>query len=83
MLQPTVIDVAPLADYKVMVSFNTGEKKIFDVSPYICGNWFGKLKDEKFFNTVHIAGNTIEWAGGQDIAPHELYDHSVPVQVIE
>ena len=60
-----------------MVEFDTGEKKVFDVKPYISGDWFGKLKDLDFFNTVHISGNTIVWADGQDIAPHELYDCSV------
>ena len=80
MLQPRVIDVTPLADYKVVVSFDTGETRIFDVMPYISGDWFGKLRNIEVFNTVRIAGNTIEWAEGQDIAPHELYDYSVPIQ---
>ena len=78
MLQPNVLEVVPLADYKVFLVFETGEKKIFDVTPYISGDWFGKLKDVDFFNFVHVVGRTIEWAGGQDIAPHELYDYSVP-----
>ncbi|MDR0294066.1 MAG: DUF2442 domain-containing protein [Oscillospiraceae bacterium] len=79
MLQPKILKVNPLTDYKVMVAFDTGEQKIFDVMPYISGDWFGQLRDAEFFKTVHIAGNTIQWAGGQDIAPHELYDCSVPV----
>ena len=80
MLQPKVLKVTPLTGYKLILTFDTGEQKIFDVTPYISGDWFGKLRDENFFNTVHVAGNTIEWAGGQDIAPHELYDHSVPAK---
>ena len=79
MLQPKVIEVNPLADYKVMVAFETGEQKVFDVAPYISGDWFGKLTDTELFKTVRVAGNTIEWAGGQDIAPHELYDYSIPI----
>ena len=77
MLQPRVIDVNPLVDYKVLVVFDTGERKIFDVTPYINGDWFGKLLDLDLFNTVRVSGNTITWAGGQDIAPHELYDYSI------
>ncbi len=60
-----------------MLIFETGEHKIFDVKPYINGDWFGKLRDEVFFKTVHVSRNTIQWAGGQDIAPHELYDDSI------
>jgi len=26
-----------------------------------------------------LSGNTVEWQGGQDIAPHELYDYSVAI----
>ena len=80
MLQPRAIDVTPLADYKVVVTFDTGEARIFDVMPYISGDWFGKLRSIEVFNTVRVVGNTIEWAGGQDIAPHELYDYSVPAK---
>lgn len=79
MLQPKVEAVTPLQDYKLLTEYATGEKKIFDVKPYIMGDWFGQLKDEKKFNTVHPRGRTVEWADGQDIAPHELYDMSVPV----
>jgi hypothetical protein len=79
MLQPRVTGVNALKDYKVLVEFDYQENREFDVSPYISGDWFGKLKDISYFYTVRVAGNTIAWAGGQDIAPHELYDNSVLV----
>jgi len=75
-LQPKLISLEVLPEYKLQLYYETGEKKIFDVSPYICGDWFGRLKDEEYFRTVRILpeGGGIEWADGQDIAPHELYD---------
>ena len=76
MLTPKLIDVKPLDGYKLLLTFETGEEKIFDVTPYISGDWFGKLKDIKYFNTVHLSGYTVEWKDGQDIAPHELYECS-------
>jgi len=79
LLQPKIIEVKPLANYKLYLKFETNEEKVFDVLPYIDGDWFGKLKDEKYFKTVHLSGNTIEWQGGQDIAPHELYELSVEI----
>ena len=78
MLQPKVTAVKPLPDYKLLLDFETGERKIFDVTPYIRGDWYGKLRDVDVFRTVHVAGISIAWADGQDIAPHELYDDSVP-----
>jgi hypothetical protein len=77
MLQPKIAEVMPLSDYKLLLIYETDERKIFDVAPYISGDWFGKLKDFQYFNTVRVSGNTVEWKGGQDIAPHELYECSV------
>lgn len=79
MLQPKLISVIPLPESKLRLTYETGEVKLFDVSPYIKGSWFGMLKDETYFRTVHLlsGGTGIEWGEGQDIAPHELYELSV------
>ncbi len=82
MLQPRLIDVTPLAAMKLRLLYETGEVRVFDVTPYAEGLWFGELKDEAYFKTVHLlpGGIGIEWANGQDIAPHELYDYSTAPQ---
>ena len=81
MLQPKIIDVEALSNYKLKLHYETGEKRLFDVSPYIRGNWYGQLKELAYFKTVHVLpdGVGIEWGEGQDIAPHELYDASVEI----
>ncbi len=76
---PKLQNVKPLENYKLLLSFENCEDKIFDVTPYIEGDWFGKLKDTQYFSTVRVSGKTVEWEGGQDIAPHELYELSVLV----
>lgn len=76
MLCPRPIKVTTTDDYKLLIIFDNEEKKIFDVSPYLNGDWFGQLKDKEEFNSVHITNKHIEWRGGQDIAPHELYENS-------
>ncbi|MBQ6067455.1 MAG: DUF2442 domain-containing protein [Clostridia bacterium] len=73
------VAVTPLEDLILFVAFNTDERRMFDVNPYFTGSWYGKLAGEVFFKTVRIAGSTVEWADGQDIAPHELYELSVSV----
>lgn len=77
-LRPKPIEVKPLENYLLLISFNNGEDKIFDVKPMISGSWFGELKDRSIFNTVKISGNTVEWVNGQDICPDDLYYLSVP-----
>jgi hypothetical protein len=81
MLQPPLAAVEPLDGYRLRLTYLTGETGVFDASPYISGSWFGLLADVDYFATVHLVdgGHGIEWADGQDIAPHELYDFSVRI----
>lgn len=82
MLQPRLLSVEPMPQMKMLLSYETGEIKIFDVTPYANGSWFSKLKDREYFYKVHLLhdGAGIEWPEGQDIAPHELYDYSIPYE---
>ena len=79
MLQPRLTKVEPLPDMKLMLYYETGEVKRFDVAPYASGSWFGELKDAAYFRSVKLlpGGIGIEWSNGQDIAPHELYELSI------
>jgi len=81
MIYPTIIKIQPLENYRIKINYNTGEEKIFNVLPYIKGQWYEELFEEKYFKTVHIIenGKGIEWENGQDIAPHELYDMSINI----
>lgn len=79
MLQPRLVSVEPMDNLKLRLKYETGEIKLFDVSPYAVGSWYGELLDESYFCTVHMLpdGTGIEWGNGQDIAPHELYDDGI------
>lgn len=82
MLQPRLINVEPMDHLKLRLTYEAGEVRLFDVSPYVNGSWFGELKEDAYFRTVRILpdGIGIEWSNGQDIAPHELYECSVSTQ---
>ena len=77
MLRPTAIKVTPEKNYCLKVEFDNGEVRIFDVKPYIKGNWYGELKDLAYFSSVRTDGFTVVWTNGQDICPDELYYCSV------
>lgn len=81
MLQPKLEKVEPMEQFCLRLTYETGEVKVFDVKPYICGSWFGELKDRGYFQSVKLlpGGIGIEWQNGQDIAPHELYEDSIAV----
>ena len=74
--------VEPMDDYKLLVVFENNEKKIFNVKPYIKGEWFGELNDVNYFKQVKIdplLHDTVVWPNEQDIAPHELYELGHPI----
>jgi hypothetical protein len=82
MLQPKILVLEAMEAYRLKLTYATGEVKLFDVSPYITGSWFGALGDKSYFKSVRILpeGNGIEWPQGQDIAPHELYNFGVSLK---
>ena len=75
-MRPKAIDVKPLKNYMLELLFDNGEKKRFDVKPYLKFNLFKELENEKQFKKVKIAGLSIEWENGADICPDELYNNS-------
>jgi len=77
---PLITSLKPLPDYKLEISFETNEKKIFDVTPFLEYTWYKPLTDQKYFNLVRILPDrsTVIWPDGQDIAPHNLYEDSTP-----
>jgi hypothetical protein len=58
---------------KLTVTFNTHEKKIFDVSPYLDKGIFTELQNKDYFKQVKATNGTIEWPNGQDFCPDTLY----------
>ena len=79
MIYPKAVAVKPLPDYMLQVDFNNGERRLFDVKPYLRGEWFSELLDEKVFHSVKVEGLSVAWPDGQDIAPDCLYQNAVLV----
>jgi len=75
-----VVDVNPEPNYKLKLTFENGEKRIFDVSEYLEIGVFSELKDISIFNSVKITFDSIEWINGIDIEPEELYEKSIPIE---
>ena len=78
MLRPTAVSVSAEGDYILRIMFDSGEEKLFDVKPYIKGDWYGRLQDSDYFRRVKTDGFTVVWPDGQDLCPDELYEMSVP-----
>jgi hypothetical protein len=75
-----VKDVKPQADYLLLLTFENGEKRQFDVKPYLHLGVFQELKDERLFQTVRKSFDTIEWDNEADFDPAFLYEKSQKVE---
>lgn len=73
------VKVKPLEDYRLLIDFNTGERKIFDVKPYFKWGFYARLQEGNSFKQVFVDDVTVQWANGVDIAPHELHGYGVKV----
>jgi len=74
------VSVEALERYQLLITFDNNEKRMFDVEPYLSDSFFAPLSNVSIFNTVKVGPLSLEWAGGIDICPDELYYNSVLVQ---
>ena len=72
-MNPRVVNVKPGTDHTLLLSFDNGEQKEFDVKPYLNFGLFSQLKDEHIFNSVKPFFGSIKWSNDLDICPDTLY----------
>lgn len=73
-----VVKVEPRQGHFLDLVFENGEKRVFDMRPYLNKRPFDKLKESPLFGMASISMGTVVWPGDIDIAPETLYDKSVP-----
>ncbi|GHV12428.1 hypothetical protein AGMMS49938_04950 [Fibrobacterales bacterium] len=82
-MYPSVIAVKPLDNYRLKITFENDEVKCFDVNPYLEIGIFKKLKNKDFFRSVKVSFDSVEWDGGIDIDPEELYEQSTYLEKLQ
>ena len=65
--------VVPINNFKLLLTFENGEKRQFDMNPFLNKGIFKELNEVELFNTVHLSFDTIEWDNEADIDPETLY----------
>ena len=71
-----VTEVKPLRGGMLLVTFSTGEQRLFDTTT-LTGSAFAPLADEKVFNNPVLFHGVITWNNGEiDIAPETVYKNS-------
>jgi len=76
-----ILSVVPLSGYKLLVTFENNEKRMYDMSNGLTGV-FEYLKDPGNFNTVKVVYGAPTWFPPKgleiDLCPDALYMESIP-----
>ena len=70
---PQVTEARYVSGYRIELVFNTGLRKTVDFSRWLNGPVFEPLRNRSEFRKCFVAGGTVCWPNGADIAPETLY----------
>lgn len=71
--------VEPQPDYTLILTFENGERKRFDMKPHLDKGVFRRLRDEEVFRSARVCFNTVAWDGDIDFDPEALYEGGLPL----
>ena len=77
-MNPYVNSIRPLDDYRLEIVFENGERRIFDVKPYLYRGVFVRLQNRALFESAQVVAGSVEWPGGLDLSYDTLYLESQP-----
>jgi len=74
-----VVSVVPEQDYNLLIVFENGPKRRFEMKPLLEKKPFRRLRDLPLLMKAAVAYGTVTWPGNIDIAPETLWDRSEAV----
>lgn len=75
-MSPKAKKVEYESPYKIIVTFNNEEVKMFDLMPYLNYPIYEALKDESFCSNAKVQNGVIAWNNEIDLDPDRLYFES-------
>lgn len=79
-MNPYVKSIQFKDDYCLLLTFENGEKRIFDLKPYFDKPVFARLKNAALFKTARVVSGAVEWQGEIDLSYDTLYLESKAVK---
>ncbi len=74
-----VTAVEVLDDYRLLITFEDGVKKTYDLKDKLEGYYFEPLKDPEMFKKVYIEAGALAWPNGAGICHDEIYRNGIDV----
>jgi hypothetical protein len=71
-----VKSVKAIEGYRLIIGFDSGEFRVFNVKPLLSLGRFSELTSQQEFMKAKVAFDTVEWENGLDLDPEYLYEGS-------
>lgn len=78
-MNPRVTSVRPLPGHRLLLEFDNGEARLFDLAPYLVRGVFRMLRDSADFERAKVVDGAVEWPGEIDLSHDTLYLRSTVV----
>jgi uncharacterized protein DUF2442 len=72
-MNPYVKSVELQEDFCLLLTFENGEKRLFDLKPYFKKPVFSRLQNVALFKTARVVSGAVEWQGEIDLSYDTLY----------
>ena len=79
-MNPHVTCVTPQAGHVLLLQFDNGETRRFDLTPWLDKGVFRALRDSADFAQARVVDGSVEWPGEIDLSFDTLYLRSVVVK---
>ncbi|MBB4285757.1 DUF2442 domain-containing protein [Roseospira goensis] len=72
-MSPDAISVTPHPDFTLEVTFATGDRRRFDMRPYLAYPAFAPLAETGLFMKAHVVNGVVTWTDTIDLSPDTLW----------
>ena len=79
-MPPDAVAVQMIDDKTLLVTFEGGERRLFDLKPLLSRKCYTNLNDIAFRYMVSVQNGCVVWPDNIDIDPEWLYEDSVVFQ---
>ena len=81
-MNPKVTRSTPQAEHRLLLEFDNGETRLFDLTPWLDKGVFRALRDSPEFAQARVVDGSVEWPGEIDLSYDTLYLRSVVVKQV-
>lgn len=77
-MNPGPIAVEALRDFELLITFENGERKVFDVKPLLHFPIYKRINNKGFFSLAKADGMCVYWSDDIDLCPDMVYEKGIP-----